>query len=411
MDNGIVDLWSLPENKIYLDLEKSFKEKIFKSAKEYARTWDKLGKNIGFSVNKYGSCKIIESARCKRFSLSLLNKILDYLSSNGADIDKSCIERKISVISSKRGGSNKLANSIFNPKLPFNFNTVDGATVLSAIFHDGGIDSRLLPHYCNPENIELRKKIYEAFTKVFGEFKSKKSDPVRNQQLYFPKIVGIVLVYGLGLSYGRKVVNNPSIPKFLFDSSKNVKSAYVQQAFDDEAHVHRHDREISLKLASSSEKPANLLTGLKRLLEEFDIDVNNISFSDFYKTKEGDKASRWVLSITHQDNLKTFYDRIGFYTSYKEGRLKEIVKTLKCPHYSVKRCQKIYVNACAQLQKRYSYIMSKELSIEINRSQTLAKKIIQKFVKNKILLIKEHRHGNRGAKYILSDNYESLCKM
>jgi len=409
VDNGIVDFWSLPEDKVYLDLEKEFKEKIFNSAKEYAGTWDNLGKELNVRINKYNRCKIIESARCKRFSLSLLNKIIDYLSSNGVSIDKSYIERKVNVISSKRGGSNKLANSIFNPKLPFNFNTIDGSTVISAIFHDGGINSRRLPHYSNPENLELRQKVYKAFTNVFGEFVSKKSNPIENQQLYFPKIVGIVLTYGLGIPCGRRVINNPSIPEFIFNSSDDIKSAFIQQAFDDESHVHRTERNISLKLSSGSKNPSNLIIGIKNLLENLGIEASGPHYIDYYETKKGVRAYRWYILITHQDNLKRFYERVGFYSGYKQIRLKEIVQTLKCPHYSAKNCRETYLNACAKLQKRYEFITSRELAIELGRSQELAKKIIQKLVNNKILLVKECRHGNRGAKYILSDKHESVC--
>ena len=409
MDNGIVSLWSLPENKIYLDLEKEFKEKIFNSAKEYAGTWDKLGKELNLIVNKYGSCKIIESARRKRFSLSLLNKIINYLNSKGATIDKRCVEKKISVISSKRGGSNKLANSIFNPKLPFNFNTVDGSIVISAIFHDGGIDSRRLPHYSNPENLELRQKVYKAFTNVFGEFVSKKSNPIENQQLYFPKIVGIILTYGLGIPCGRRVINNPSIPEFIFNSSDDIKSAFIQQAFDDESHVHRTERNISLKLSSGSKNPSNLIIGIKGLLENLGIETSGPHYIDYDETKKSVRVYRWYILITHQDNLKMFYEKVGFHSAYKQKRLQEIVQTIRYHHYSTKKTHEIYQIACRNLQKRYEFITSRKLAIELVRSQELAKKIIQKLVNNKVLLVKECRHGNRGAKYILSDKHESVC--
>lgn len=409
MDNGIVSLWSLPEDKIYLDLENSFKINFFNSAKEYAGSWYKLGKQLGLSVNKYDVCKVLESARCKRFSLSLLNKIINYLNPEDKTINKGFVEKKIIVLSSKRGGSNKLANSIFNPKIPFNFNTVDGATVISAIFHDGGINIRRQPHYSNPENLELRQKVYEAFTNVFGNFASKKSNPIENQQLYFPKIVGIIITYGLGIPCGRRVTNNPSIPRFIFHSSDNVKSAFVRQAFDDESHVHRTQRNISLKLSSGSKKPSNIIIDDKDLLENLGIDVSGPHYIDCYTGKDGASAYRWYILISHQDNLKMFYEKVGFHSAYKQKRLQEIVQTIKCHHYSTKKTHEIYQIACRNLQKRYEFITSRELAIELGRSQELAKKIIQKLVNNKILLVKECRHGNRGAKYILSDKHESVC--
>jgi len=403
VDNGIVSLWSLPEDKVYLDLEREFKEKIFNLAKEHAGSWYNLGKQLDLPVNKYDDCKILESARCKRFSLSMLCKIIKYLNSNGETINKDLVEKKIIVLSSKRGGSNKLANSIFNPKIPFNFNTVDGATVISAIFHDGGINRRRQPHYSNPENLELRQKVYEAFTNVFGNFASKKSNPIKNQQLYFPKIVGTIITYGLGIPCGRRVINNPSIPRFIFHSSDNVKSAFVRQAFDDESHVHRTQRNISLKLSSGSKNPSNIIIDDKNLLESLGIDVSGPHYIDCYKCKDGTSAFRWYILISHQDNLKSFYDKIGFHSTYKQKRLQEIVKTVTRYQYSTRKSNAIYLSACSSLQRKYGFITSRELAIEIGRSQILAKKVIQRLVINKILLIKECRHGNRGAKYILSE--------
>ena len=56
------------------------------------------------------------------------------------------------------------------------------------------------------------------------------------------------------------------------------------------------------------------------------------------------------------------------------------IHTLKCPHYSIKNRNKIIMKSCGELQKRYGFITSRELSIEIDRSQALAKKIIQKLI-------------------------------
>lgn len=408
MDTGIVSLWSLPEDKVYLDLESNFKEKIFNLAKEHAGSWYNLGKQLNLPINKYGNCKILESARSKRFSLLLLSKIIDYLNLNSEGIDKTVVEREITVLSSRRGGSNKKTNSIYNPKLPFNFNTVEGATVISAIFHDGGINSNKLPHYSNPDNVELRQRVFEAFKNVFGDFTSRKSRPLENQQLYFPKIVGIVLTHGLGIPFGRRTINNPSVPDFIFKSSDEVKSAFVRQAFDDESHVHRAQRNISLKLSSGLRKPSNLIMNNKSLLENLGIEASGPHYVDYYDTKDGVRAYRWLILISHQDNLKKFYDKVGFCSTYKQKRLQEIVQSIKCNHYSIKRTNEVYQSACRNIQRRYDFITSRELSIELGRSQELAKKVIQKLVSNKILLVKECRHGNRGAKYLLSDNHEPM---
>jgi hypothetical protein len=404
VDNGIVSLWSLPGDKVYLELKSDFKERIFNLTKEHAGSWHNLGKQLNLPINKYGNCKLLESARNKRFSLALLSKLIDYLDLNGEEIDKAAVEKEIIALSSRRGGSNSKTNSIYNPKLPFNFNTVDGATVISSVFHDGGINSNKLPHYSNPDNLELRQRVYEAFKNVFGDFTSRKSNPSENQQLYFPKIVGIVLIYGLGIPFGRRTINNPSIPNFLFNAQDTVRASFIRQAFDDESHVHKTQRNISLKLSSGTKNPSNLMVNDKAILEGLGIEAGGPHYIDCYDTKDGNRNYRWSILISHQDNLKRFYEIVGFQSTYKQKRLQEIVNTLKRYSYPTRRASKIYQCACRNLQKRYGFITSRELSMELGRSQELSKKVIQKLVRTNILSVKECRHGNRGAKYILSDN-------
>jgi len=401
VDNGLVEFWSLPEDKIYLDLEKDFKDELFNRAKNYASTWAILGQELGLERNSRGCCKVLESSKEKRFSLRILKKLIAYLETHGEYIDKRTIEQKITVISTKCGSSRKYANSIFEPRIPFNFNTPSGAVVTSALLHDGGINSKLKPHYSNPDDVELRKKVSVAFTDVFGRFVSVKSIPEINEQLYFPTIVGIILVYGLGMQRGRKVVNNPSVPPFIFNSSQSVISAFLRQAFDDEAHVHHTQRNIVLKLAASSNEPPRLLTDLKKLLQGFGIRVSGPQYHDTYRSDDGVKASRWTIGIFGQDNLKGFLKDIGFSCTKKQYRLHTIVNSLKEAHYSLHDKPRIVLEAMNRLQTHYGYITSRDLAIEINRCQSLAKKVIWNMVEEGNLLVKEPRCGSRGAKYSL----------
>jgi hypothetical protein len=400
----IVTLWDLPEDKVYLDLEAQTKEELFNLALQKSGTWNNLGRSLNLPINKHGNCKILESSRYKKMSLKILKLLLTYLEKWGIYLRRK-IKKSVILLAPKRGSSRFKANCLFKPKLPFNFSTESGAIVVSALFHDGGINSRLNPHYSNPYDVFLRKKIYNAFKDVFGEFDFKLSDPYHNPQLYFPTIIGIILTHGLGIPHGRKVTNNPKVPDFIFRAPESVRSNYLQQAFDDEGSLDKKSRYITLKLASISKGPPSLLTGLKKLLDSLGIESRDLRFSEKYIDTKGISATKWTLAIHHQNNLLKFLDLIGFGSPQKSRNLKEIVYTIKVPHYSIKEKRGVLLEACKRTEERQGFITSAELAKELNRSQALAKLDIRKLRKEGEIKSIKKKIGNGSAHYTLVNQW------
>lgn len=402
--NGIVKLWDLPSDKTYMGLNKKVKQKLFAIALKYAGSWANLAKVLNLSINRYGRCKILESSYYKKISLRMLKLLLHYTKQNGSDLTEE-VEGGVLVLASPRGSSRKGANCLFNPKLPFNFNTESGAIVISALLHDGGIDSKLHPHYCNPLDVPARKKVYLAFKNVFGDFDFLRSEPEKNSQLYFPHIVGVILIYGLGLQYGRKVTNNPGIPGFLFNSSEKIRAAFLRQAFDDEAYVHNTKRYISLKLAVAGEKPPKLLVDLQRLLSSFDVKSHGPRFCEKYVDKKGILATKWAIELHHQDNLVKFLNKVDFESPYKHSRLKRIVETLKQKHFAIKEKPQLLLDACRKVQSNLGYVTSANLATALDRSQVLAKVEIRKLRAEGKLSIIKPRIGSSAARYMLVETW------
>lgn len=395
-----VELYDLPEDIVYVALSDQTKQKLFENALKFSGSWKKLGEHLGIPINKRGACKILESSRRKKIKLKVLKLLIDYLEQHGVYL-KEEIKNSIVSLSPKRGSSRKEANCLFEPKLPFDFSGESGAIVISALLHDGGINSRLHPHYSNPLDINLRKKVHNAFVDVFGTFDFLRANPNKNWQLYFPKITGIILVYGLRMQYGRKVTNNPGVPGFIFDAPEKVRAAFLRQAFDDEACVYVKGRCISLKLASASEGPPQLLLDLQKMLKSLGVKSHDVNFCERYVDKKGISATKWVIRIQHQDNLIRFLDIVGFDCKHKKVKLKKIVSSLKQSHFALAEKPQILLQTCKDVQIRRGYITSAELGHALNRSQVLAKVEIRKLRKEGKLRLLNERAGRIGASYVL----------
>ena len=407
MNSTKIHIWDLPENLVYVDLNPDFKKQIFLLAKK-SGNWNQLSNILDVTYSNLAGILY----KNKKIKLKLLRRLSEI-----TKINKSEIERNIKLISPQNNGGVKFANAIVNPKFPFNFNTIDGARIIASLFFDGGIDSDLYPHYRN-ENIDLRKKVYESYTNLFGEFKAKFTNYKDKEQIYFPKIVGIIFTKCLGLIPGRKTITNPKIPSFIMNSPSEMKSVFLQQAFDDEGHFHKSQRVIEFKLANGlfsdksnhqsivennvEEYAPNLIKDVKQLIKSFNIKPTSLVCLNIYQTKDGRYNTRWRFKIVRKKNLEIFQKEINFISNYKKDNLKKGIESIKLDYYPKKESGNIIYNACLNLQKKEGKITSRALAKEINRSQELAKKMIQRFVKEGLLEVSKKRWGIKGAEYIIN---------
>jgi|TARA_Y100000310_G_scaffold124950_2_gene123768 hypothetical protein len=402
-----IHIWDLPGNLVYVDLADDIKKGILDKAIKFAKTWNNLRKEIGLPKPKTRSSHAITNIRRNyKIQLSVLKNILHYLDANGCNFDRNLIEKNITILAAKSNGGSKFANAIINPNLPFNFNTTYGSRVLSSIFFDGGIDSDLYPHYRN-NKIKLRKLVHESYIRVFGKITAPFSNYKNREQIYFPKIIGTILVNTMNIAPGRKTKNNPAIPELIMCSSEEMKAIFLQQAFDDEGHVHLRNKSIQFKLACiNNGHPPNLLVGIRKLLNDINIKYSNIRANDIYKTKEGQINRKWSFSIHGENNLKNFEKKINFILPYKSKALSKILEFPYQKQYSRNTADDIILNACKNLELREGKILSRTLAKEINRTQYRAKQVISKFVRNDILKVAKPRHGTNGAEYKLTISSE-----
>ena len=421
-ETGIIYLRDLPKDKIYVDLNKNFKLYILNKAKDISGNWINLGKDLNLEISKKGKCKTLECIKeNKRFRIGTLLKIIDFLKDNKIWINEKIICDNIEVLSTRHNkGPNKLTNSIYKPRLPIDFNTEYGGTLVAAFLGDGGIDKDLKPNYNNNEII-LKRKVYESFCSVFG-FVSGKARNFNNQQIYFPKVAGIILTECLGMKSGRKTQTNPKVPDFLLNGSSKVKSSFLQHLYDDEGTVYfkKNDsqREIVIKFANritedvinhkaiqetNDEKYApNLIKDTKSMIEGFGIKATKLECVEIYKTKVGDYNTKWTFHIRKKHNLYLFMSNINFHLKRKREKLLRAYNSFHdFEKIKAERIENILLG-CREIELNQEDITSRSLALKFNKSQSWSKIIIRNLRKTNYLLLKKPKHGIIGAQYILA---------
>jgi hypothetical protein len=244
--------------------------------------------------------------------------------------------------------------SVINPVIPFNFNTEKGATIISAIFHDGGLVNPANPtvgycfHYRN-YNRGLLDYIVQTAKIVFGNMNIKYQK--NNTFVVFPKIVGFILIKGLGLEPGHKNEINPHIPEFIFNSDENIKCKFLQQAFDDDGSVEKWNKRGSgkqitlvasidmskynqelrdkIRITHDDKFASNIIKADRRLLNDIGIVVHGPRVKREYITSKGKIRHTWKILISDKRNIEVFYNKVGFKLSYKQERLKNMLGSYK----------------------------------------------------------------------------------
>ncbi|MFQ5722541.1 MAG: hypothetical protein ACE5GI_08615, partial [Candidatus Aminicenantales bacterium] len=218
--NGTVDIWHLPGD-VRILVDTHFCSDIIEKGKQIAGNYTELARKIREPLSKRNyPYTILKFKYENTHKVSLVRKLVEFINLEGLNHEKI---HELSSCGRKR-------EKILNPRMPFNFNSVHGSRLIAAFLFDGCIKAKSLnPNYWNKEKI-LRKRVLEDLRAIFGSIQTKTN--IKNFSLDFPKICGLVLVNGIGMIPGNKVVNNPQIPHFIFNLPEECISAFLQQAFD-----------------------------------------------------------------------------------------------------------------------------------------------------------------------------------
>ncbi|MBW2990833.1 hypothetical protein KY348_03945, partial [Candidatus Woesearchaeota archaeon] len=196
------------------------------------------------------------------------------------------------------------SQGIINPKLPFDFNSRQGARFLAAICNEGWIsDGAYYSNSCK----ELRASVKKDTLSVFGGGNDTIREWIKekDQYLAFPSIIRDVLILITGFK-GVKSVNNPPIPSFILENRELI-FGWIEQTIADEGHVKyypkKYRREIIWRRAFNKNlNECKLNRDERKMLDKIGIsyDVKNIGA---YKTKKGIEKIKLHIRLSRRNNL------------------------------------------------------------------------------------------------------------
>jgi hypothetical protein len=294
-----------------------------------------------------------------------------------------------------------LVFGIKNPKFPINFNSKEGAQVISGFLFDGGIRKDMRPFYVNNERVLINRMV-NNLEKIVGNVYYSEDKDRDTFFIDFTPILGIILIDGLNILFGKKIFTNPPIPEFIINGNKDIQIAFLQQAFDDEGSVssNKGKRVRLTQYNSKKEAPIRLLQ-LNKMLENLNIRVSGPYYSNTWVAKDGQITYGFQLQISNQKDLRNFTEVINFGLEEKRKKLKDLLNSYNSkPKFKKGSILNEVLKTCKELKDRNQRITNKNIAKELKRVESYARQLTLKMVKEGKLKISKEKinlGGRRGA--------------
>ncbi|MFA4886940.1 MAG: hypothetical protein WC595_01895 [Candidatus Nanoarchaeia archaeon] len=387
--SGIVRLEDLPGSKVFVCLE----DELFNEFNQKIRDYGIYSLAKELKVSKRMIIHWLSDGSLIR--LDVLMKIADYF--------KISFKEKISFLRGKKGGR------MFNPKLPFNFNSSEGVRIVGGILGDGGIPTkRLNPNYSNT-NPGLIDGFIQDVWFVCGRLEFSKGRSIKEHSvieiLNFPTLFCDLLKV-VGLKNGKKVELNQGIPEFILKSEDSAKYAFLAQFIDDEGTISFASKHISLSAACLERfgKP-KIFTDLEILLSSLDILVS-IYPGKVYPSSRGEDRRNWCMQIDGQIQLRKIYENSLLRHSEKREKLDSILKSYKLNMFRRRDLVKTYQSHMSRIQDSKGYFTSKDLAESTGRDVGSCRNTLLKFKKLKVVrCVKPYTSGeyHEWARYVVEN--------
>ncbi len=312
---GIVHFWDL-SNYVHVILNSQFKDKLMREFMKITRS-------------KYNANKITGIARITisdyinkknpKIRIDFLLKITKTI--NKKRFNRGYIEKNIKWVGDFR------SRGIVNPRLPFDFNSREGARFLAAICNEGWISDAM--YYSNSKGWS-RKSVINDTLRVFGGNNQTIKEWIKekDQYLAFPSLMRDVVDILTNFK-GKKSENNPPVPSFISRDKELIKG-WIEQTIGDEGHVkyypETYRREIIWRRSCDSKfSKCQLITNELEILKKLGIeyDLKNIGH---YVTNKGKKRFRHQIRISRKDNLKKLGNIIKIPDKFKNDLLQQMLK-------------------------------------------------------------------------------------
>jgi DNA gyrase subunit A len=207
-----------------------------------------------------------------------------------------------------------------------NFLSKELAFVLGSLVAEGYIGENKI-EFCNTDEIWI-KEFKRCWEEIFPdsklhEFLRKPSSYGKKEYLRLECHCRYTLEFLRNIGLDSKRAKDKNVPKFIFESPKNVSKEFLKAFFEGEGGVASTENMMEIRSCSVSEE---LISEIQTLLLRFGID----SFKRFDKHKK-----LYLLQIRGKRNFLRFYKEIGFFSERKKKNL-ELTILLYKKDYSSK---------------------------------------------------------------------------
>ncbi len=201
---------------------------------------------------------------------------------------------------------------LYKPKLEQQL-TPELSEFFGHLLHDGGIDSGYNVHYTTDDSKMLNrfKRLVEI---CFGKTKIRQRPDGLATVVYYPAILGRLLVRNFDLPTGSKVQSDVGLPIQIKRGLNNAELIvpYIASAYYCDGN---HSGDMRISLASRSlTRPSKLLLDFRDLLRALGFRSSKITGSTIYQTQDG-KHRTWVLRLSDSSERRRFEQTIQDYRS------------------------------------------------------------------------------------------------
>ncbi|VVB74016.1 Uncharacterised protein [uncultured archaeon] len=314
-DYRTIHLWEFPEDKIFVQLEDSYRKQLFgELLDKFGNTWQlSRALCLGYTTTKHmidgvryrNEDKLNEQVHCRLKLLKKIAWIHSELYGEKQCAIKSEIEKNVSSYHALSG------TQITEPKLPI----VARPELFRAIGHviaDGTWTPRSSARYIN-SSIELIERFKEDLNLVFGNVETNYINKgSHTPYLIFPTAIVHVLMD----KYNVKFSGVNGFPNIMNRIPNRHKSYFLQALFDDEGFVHDSNIQIC-------GLDRGLLEGVKRILyDDFHINTGDIAYyQDYHRTKQHGTISKVAYFHVLSEGIPRYASHIGFQHPKKKDRL------------------------------------------------------------------------------------------
>ncbi|MEM2945324.1 MAG: hypothetical protein QXZ17_10680 [Nitrososphaerota archaeon] len=211
----------LPDNLI-VHLEPGVLQNLVEEATRKAGSVPALEKELSI---QHSNIYKIRKGR-DTISIGILKSLLDYLK-----IPRKKMNEHIVGIGGKRK-----PDQIIKPRLPFDFNSEEGAIVIAAALKDGSLCESDRTHaflYANRDK-ESIKRVKEAIEKVFGKCIPRERNMGNAKEIRYDSVVIVEALKSIGIPTGEKVRHLYHVPEVIREGNEDVMRAYLYQTMMDE---------------------------------------------------------------------------------------------------------------------------------------------------------------------------------